>query len=164
MVRGVILDTGPLLDLLLYRFWTEQGRSIDQARLICSMQFNVSPLDLSRFLGACRRKILVPGVIVEVGRLARSKVVHPLAPFWRLAVRELRLMGIEEKWTKFLLLDGRVIGEFGPTDAALIRCAEELTQERIPILTHDQPLWGHCQKVHVSCMVTSEILPLLRTA
>jgi hypothetical protein len=152
----------------LYRFWSDQSRPIDENRLVCSKQFNVSPLQLSRFLGSCQRIILVPGVIVEVGRLARDELVHPtgsrefsLAPFWRLTIRELKLMGIDERWTSFLLLDGEIVGELGPTDAALIRCAQELGQEHIPILTHDQPLWGHCRKVHVSCMVTSEILPWL---
>ncbi len=164
MIRGVILDSGPLLDLLLYRFWTNRGHSIDVNRLTCSSRFNVSPLQLSRFLGSCRRIILVPGVIVEVGRLARNEVVYSLAPFWRCTIRELTLMGIDEKWTRFLLFDGKVVEEFGPTDAALIRCAQELSQEGIPILTHDQPLRGHCRKSHVSCMVTSEILPWLYTA
>ena len=170
MVRGVILDAGPLLDLLLYRFWTDQRRPVDENRLICT-QLGVSPQQLSRFLGSCPRIFLVPGVIVEVGRLAREEVVYwrgkakklSLASFWRLTIRELKLMGIDEKWTKFFFLDRKIVEELGPTDAALIRCAQELSQERIPILTHDQPLWGQCHKVHVSCMVTSEILPWIYT-
>lgn len=163
MLRDVILDTGPLLDLLLYRFWSEQGRPVDETRLICSKQFSVTPLQLFRFLGSCRRIVLVPGVIVEIGQLGRNEIVGSLARFWRFTIRELELMRIDEKWTRFLLLDRQVVEQFGPTDAALIRCAQELSEEHIPILTHDQPLWGYCRKTRISCMVTSEILSSVYT-
>jgi len=162
----VILDTGPLLDLLLHRFWGEHGHPIDESRLVCRKQFNVSPTQLARFLGTCRSIIFVPGVIVEMGRLARDEIGHSggkpnrisLAPFWRVAIRELERMGVDERWIKFLLLDRKLIEELGPTDAALIRCAREVGEERIPILTHDQHLWGRCRSERISCMMTSDIL------
>lgn len=165
----MILDTGPLLDLLLYRFWSEQGRPIDENRLACRKQFNVSPEQLSRFLGDRRGIICVPGVFVEVGRLARDEIGRSagrsreasLAPFWRVAIRELQRMGVDERWTRFLLLDQGLIEEVGPTDAALIRCAQETGEERVPILTHDEPLRGRCRRQGVSCMLTSEILEWL---
>lgn len=165
MITRVILDTGPLLDLLLYRFWSVQGRPIDESRLLCRRRFNVSPKELSRFLGNCTERIFVPGVLVEVGRLARDEFRLParrsrgiaLSVFWRVAIRELTLMGVDERWTQFLLLDRKHVEEVGPTDAALIRCAKDAS-ERAPILTHDEPLWGLCHKEGVPCMVTSEIL------
>ncbi len=169
MIVRVILDTGPLLDLLLYRYWSEQGHPIDDSRLLCRKQFNVSPEQLSRFLGTCRAIIFVPGVFVEVGRLARDEIGRstgraqgrPLGLFWRVAIRELQLMGADERWTKFLLLDGKFVEELGPTDAALIRCAQEAAEERVPILTHDERLWGRCRREGITCMITSEILRAL---
>lgn len=164
MVRRVILDTGPLLDLLLYRFWSERGRPIDENQLICRRQFNVSPKQLSRFLGNCQSVIFVPGVFVELERLARDKLGRStqrgmsLAPFWRFTITELRRMGMDEKWTRLLSLDRRLIEEFGPTEAALIRCAQETGEQRIPILTHDRPLGGLCRREGIPCMVTSDIL------
>lgn len=162
----MILDAGPLLDLLLYRYWSEQGRPIDDNRLVCRKQFNVGPEQLSRFLGTCRAIIFVPGVFVEVGRLARDEIRRStrraqdraLALFWRVAIRELRLMGADERWTKFLLLDSKFVEELGPADAALISCAQEAAEERVPILTHDERLWGRCQRERIPCMVTSDIL------
>lgn len=166
MIPRVILDTGPLLDLLLYRFWSEQGRPIDENRLACRKQFNVSPEQLSRFLGMCRGVICIPAVFVEVGRLARDEIGRwagrprgmSLAPFWRIAIRELQQMNTEERWSRFLSLDQTLIEELGPTDAALIRCAQETGEERVAILTHEQFLWGLCRSQDVSCMLTSEIL------
>lgn len=165
MIVRVILDTGPLLDLLLYRYWSEQGHPIDDSRLLCRKQFNVSPEQLSRFLGNCRELIFVPGVLVEVGRLAREELRRSarrsrgmtLSLFWQVAIRELTRMGVDERWAPFLLLEGKHVEEIGPTDAALIRCARDAS-ERAPILTHDEPLWGLCHKEGVPCMVTSEIL------
>lgn len=169
MTSRVILDTGPLFDLLLFRFWSVQGRPIDENRLNCRKQFNVSPEQLSRFLGMCRGIIFVPSVFVEVGQLVRDEIGHSagqpreisLAPFWRLVIRELHQMNVEEKWVRFLSLDQGLIEEFGPTDAALIRCAQETGEERVPILTHDQHLWGRCQQQRISSMLTSEILSWL---
>lgn len=171
VIPRVILDTGPLLDLLLYRFWSEQGRPVDENRLTCRTKFNISPDHISQFLGMCRNIIFVPGVIVEVGRLARdeigrtpgkSSVLSPAA-FWRFAIRELHQMGADERWTRFLLLDQTLIEELGPTDAALIRCAEEMGERRAPIFTHDEPLWGRCRRQGVACIITSEILQWLDT-
>ena len=165
MIASVILDTGPLLDLLLYRFWSDQGHPIDENRLLCRKHFNVSLEQLSRFLGNCKEIISVPGVLVEVGRLARDELRLParrtrgmaLYLFWRVAIRELRLMGVDERWTRFLLLDEKHVEQVGPTDAALIRCAKDASEHAF-ILTHDEPLWGICKKERVPCMVTSEIL------
>jgi len=165
----IIVDTGPLLDLLLYRFWSEQGRSIDDNRLTCWKQFNVSPEQISRFLGRYQSIIVVPGVFVEVGRRVRDELGHatrqarelPLAPFWRVVFRELRQMSIEERWASFLSLDQALVDELGPTDTALIRCSQETEEERVPILTHDQPLHGRCRRQQVSCILTSEILDRL---
>ena len=161
----IILDTGPLLDLLLCRFWSEQGRPIDENRLICRKQFHIGPEQLSMFLGRYQSIIVVPGVFVEVGRLARDELGYaagqfrklPLALFWRVAIRELRQMGIEERWTSFLSLDQTLVEELGPTDTALIRCSQETGEERVPILTHDQHLHGKCKKRQISCLHTSEI-------
>ena len=169
MIPRVILDTGPLFDLLLSRFWGEQGRSIDENRLACRKQFNVSPEQLSRFLGMCRGIIFVPGVFVEVGRLARDELGRSagqsrgmsLTPFWRVVLRDLQQMNAEERWARFLSLDQALIEELGPTDAALIRCAQETGEERVAILTHDQFLWGLCRSQDVSCMLTSQILEWL---
>lgn len=164
MISRIILDTGPLLDLLLYRFWSEQSRPVDENVLICRKQFNVGPEQLSRFLGNCQGITFVPGVFVEVGRIARDILRHStqrgisMAPFWRFTIRELKQMGVDERWTKFLSLDRKLIEELGPTDAALIRCAHEAGEERTPILTHDEHLRGRCRREGVSCMVTSEIL------
>jgi hypothetical protein len=165
VINQVILDTGPLLDLLLYRYWRDQGRPVDESRLLCRKQFNVSPEDLSRFLGNCTTLIFVPGVFVEIGRLAREEFrvsarrarETALSLFWRSTIRELRFMGVDERWARFLLLDGRHVEELGPTDASLVRCAKDAS-ERAPILTHDEPLWRLCHKESVPCMVTSEIL------
>lgn len=169
MASRVILDTGPLFDLLLFRFWSERGRHIDENRFICSKQFNVSLELLSRFLGRYHEIVSVPGVFVEIGRLARDELGRSagqsrgasLAPFWGIATRELRQMNLDERWTKFLSLDQNQIEEFGPTDAALIRCAQETGEERTEILTHDAPLWGRCRRQGVSCILTSEILARL---
>ena len=169
MIPRVIIDTGPLFDLLLYRFWREQGRPIDENRLNCRKQFNVSPEQISRFLGLCQGIIFVPGVFVEVGRLARDELGRSagqsrgmsLTPFWRIAIRELQQMNADERWARFLSLDQTLIEEFGPTDAALIRCAEEMGEERVEILTHDEALRGRCLRLHVSCILTSEILERL---
>jgi len=165
----LILDTGPLLDLLLYRFWSEQGRSIDENRLMCRKKFNVSPEQISRFLVRYQSIIVMPGVFVEVGRLARGQLGQstgqsrelPLAPFWRIVTRELHQMGVEERWVSFLSLDHTLLEQFGPTDAALMHCAQETGEERAPILTHDQPLYGRCRRQQISCILTSEILQRL---
>lgn len=166
MIPRVILDTGPLLDFLLYRFWSEQGRPIDENRFACRKQFNVSPEQLSRFLGMRRGVIFVPGVFVEVGRLARDEIGRSagqsrgasLPQFWRIAIRELQQMNAEERWVRFLSLDQALVEELGPTNAALIRCAQGTGEERVAILTHDHFLWGLCRSQDVSCMLTSEIL------
>jgi hypothetical protein len=165
----IIVDTGPLFDLLLFRFWSEQGRPIDENRLACRKQFNVSPKEISQFLGRHQGIIVVPGVFVEIGRLARDELIHtakqskepPLGRFWRAATREFRQMGIEERWASFLSLDQTLVEEFGPTDTALIRCSQETGEERVPILTHDHPLHGKCRRQQISCKLTSEILQAL---
>ena len=165
----LILDTGPLFDLLLFRFWSEQGHSIEENRLTCRKQYNVSPEQISRFLGKHQSIIIVPGVFVEVGRLARDQLGRStrqsrelsLASFWRIVFRELRQMDIEERWASFLSFDQTLLEEFGPTDASLIRCAQETGEERVPILTHDQPLYGRCRRQQISCILTSEILSQL---
>jgi rRNA-processing protein FCF1 len=166
VAQRIILDTGPLLDLLLYQFWKEQGYSIDENRLQCRKQFNVSPEQISRFLGVQQSILVVPGVFVEMGRLARDAIGRvpnrakggSLASFWGIATRELRQMRIDEKWTTFLSLEQNAIEEVGPTDAALMRCAQDTGEERVPILTHDEALRGRCHKQQIRCLLTSEIL------
>ncbi|MGE0820877.1 MAG: hypothetical protein AB7G75_00425 [Candidatus Binatia bacterium] len=162
----LILDTGPLLDLLLHRFWSEQGRSIDENQLQCRKQFNVSPEQISKFLGRHQSIIVVPGVFVEVGHHAQVQLGKatkqsgelPLAPFWRMVVRELRQMNVEERWISFVSLEQTLLEDFGPTDATLIRCAQETGEERMPILTHDRSLHGRCRRLQISCKLTSELL------
>jgi len=77
VIPRVILDTRPLFDLLLSRFWSEQGRPIDENRLACRKQFNVSPEQLSRFLGMCRGSSLFPVYLSKsAGSLGTSSDAH----------------------------------------------------------------------------------------
>jgi len=157
MNQLLILDTGPLWELVLYR-------CIDQLRFE-SLKPDLTHLrerhhynSLTQFVGSFRRRTTTPGVVAEISRRIRNtpKQGHP--QFWRLVRTEFFQMRMDEELIKLLDMPLDLVAAFGAVDASVLKLGLLHSASHPCILTGDEALLRECQNHRLHAIHIREVV------
>lgn len=155
--RGLlILDTGPIHELLLHRAVFHFGFE----KLRPKLQWLTTPASYNRcseLIASFRRKMTSAYVVSELNYWIRKTEDKGQAKLWYRAYSEFRDMGMTEEVTPLLAMDIDMVAHFGPTDASLIELATLHQSEDPVVLTVDRKLCGHCLKVGLGVRLLQEL-------
>lgn len=160
MREHFLLDTGPLIDLLVLRYLAESRRRWPDSKF--QFQALRTPLDqedFEKFVKANRGYLgTSSGVITEIYRFlqrAENEVRPPRAQkdfrnaSWRLVCATLRDLEIDERTVPVVEMKEQALADFGPTDAGLLALAMRSGDEvggGIVVLTADRGLVELCRR------------------
>lgn len=155
----MILDTGPLRELLAYRAVTQLGfKKLE--RELNHLHDEERYGRCSDFLAAFRKKTTAAGVIVELGTWIRSTDFGGRLLLWALLCDEFRRMGMDEHSVALLDMPIGEVAKHGPTDISLLHHARENVRHKPVVLTIDTQLWSACYGVPVEAKTLQQITEL----
>ncbi|MEW6606323.1 MAG: hypothetical protein AB1414_02555 [bacterium] len=139
----IIMDTGPLFDLLLANCWwkyfrtfpTEHLRYIRNERQYKNLRDYIFSIELI---------LITPYVLAEINyQLRKIKDKDGIYnKFWKLTIELLKDNKFQEGVIKIVEIDLQALSNFGLTDAVLILLTGNT---RLPIFTGDSPLKNYCK-------------------
>jgi hypothetical protein len=166
--RAIVLDTGPLLDLLVVRL-TENGVAWSRPP---QLQAITSPLLASEFLDvlqrAPRRVFTTSAVLAEIHRLVRSADDGFLLTFWSSAVEILSQLQIRDRghrplieWSTAL---HECLGNHGPTDIGLLALCEGLVEEydQAIVVTNENSLLAESRRIGLRRVSAADPITLIK--
>jgi hypothetical protein len=163
------LDTGPLLDHLLLRYFSRvQHCAVTDVRLdepisskVCYLKNSQQRLAYAKLTRRHRLLATTPGVVVEIYRHICEIRSLDLRLFWRGVEEEFTAMGLSEVFVAFEDLTAAGLAARGPVDQALVILAR---RERAHcIVTGERKLRGWCRENEVPCVDVDELIELMAT-
>jgi len=153
--RLLILDTGPIRELVTYRAVNELGFNRMRGELKHFIDQR-SYGNFSSFLSSFQRRATSASVVAELNHWIRNTEVTGQRDLWQLTFEEFRNSGLDERLIKLLDMDLDHVNRFGPTDVSLMEIARQ-NNARIPlVLTLDSRLFGECwgQQIEARLLAT----------
>ncbi len=118
----LILDTGPIRELLLQHAVFDLGFESLRSGLLC-LTDQASYSRCSQFIDSFRRRTTSASVVAELSYWIRKTEQHGQEKLWRRAYDEFRAMGMIEEVVPLSTMDIEMVSRFGPVDASLIELA-----------------------------------------
>ena len=151
----LIMDTGPIWELVLYRAVKELGF----ANLRRDLRYFVSLEayeNCGSFLSAFGKKTTSASVVAELyGRIRGTEQKgHP--QLWELVYEEFRNMRMDEDIVRLLDMEPSLVAKCGPTDISLIEIARRYANQKPVILKLDGQLHAECTKAQIGSYSLSE--------
>ncbi len=146
--RMLIVDTGPIWEIVLYRAVTELGFS----RLSRSLTHFLSPEayeNCGRFLSAFGKKTTSASVVAEIYRQIQKTEPRGHQQLWEQVYDEFERMGMAEDVVNLVDMDSELVTLYGPTDVSLIEIARRNLDQKPVILTLDSRLHAECIKARI---------------
>ena len=146
----LILDTGPIRELILYHAVYDLGFQSLSPQL--NPYFHRSAYEqLSNFLGLFRERTTSASVVAELHRWIRDQTdAGGHRQLWEQIYQEFRNMGMNEEVIKLLDMPIGVVALQGPVDASLLEMARRHLDRNPVILTVDSWLASECKKTQVA--------------
>jgi hypothetical protein len=148
----LILDTGPIRELVAYRAVNELGfigLRVELTHLIDAEKYETCGLFLSSF----KKRMTSSAVVAELNLWIRDTPLNGQRQLWQLAHDEFTIMGMDEDLIKFLDMDLDLVAQYGPADVSLLEIARQNLTQGPVVLTLDNRLYGECW----SNQITSEL-------
>jgi hypothetical protein len=133
----LILDTGPIRELVLYHAVSEFGFE----KLRDELRFIKDAESYNR-----NRLTTTAGVVVELYHWIRATEEHGRSKLWGRVYDEFQNMGMDEELVQLLLMDESLVVRCGPVDASLLQLARLHFAHNPLILTVDWSFHGECTK------------------
>lgn len=152
----LILDTGPLWELVLYGCVVRLG--FEKRRTDLTFVRETRQYDrLSSFIGSFRKRTTTPGVIAEISRrIQDTRPGH--SAVWVLFRNELVQMGMEEELIKLLEMPTELVSAYGAVDTSILSLGLRHSALRPCILTGDNPLRQECQNHRLDARHICEVV------
>src|SRR5579859_737142 len=142
----LILDTGPIRELVLFHAVSEYGFE----SLRRTLRFIKNPESYnkcSEFLASFRQVTTTSAsLVVELYHWIRETEPNGQSRLWRRVYEEFQNMGMHEEVVKLLDMDAGFVTRFGPVDGSILALARRHASRNPLILTTDSPLYSECQK------------------
>lgn len=158
--QKIVIDTGPLFDLLLLNYAEASGHPAAFSKELRYCDEKRKQAILKGFFSQVRCLLTTPGVLAEV----HARINHPhhiqkltryqIETFWAETERYLRLRGLDERLVRFLDMDPPIVRRLGPIDVSLWELAK---REKASILTADDDLYSECTKGVVSVLHVEDL-------
>ncbi len=154
----LILDTGPIRELVTYRAVNDLGfmNLRHQLKHLSSIQ---AYQNCGRFLSSFRRKMTSASVIAELNCWIRGTRRAGQRQIWQLVHDEFNNMGMEEDIVRFLEMSLDLVTSHGPVDASLVEIARRNLVRNPTVITIDDRLRAECKKVGYFRIIPARSLP-----
>ncbi|HWZ43152.1 MAG TPA: hypothetical protein VNW97_06730 [Candidatus Saccharimonadales bacterium] len=153
----VVLDTGPIRELITYRAVHDLGF----ASLRAQLQFFSAPSAYSKFtkfLSSYRRKVTSPSVVVELYHWIRKTDRTGHNRLWSLVHDEFKGMGMEEDLVTLLEMPLDLVARCGPADISLLILAQRHLPSQPMVVTIEAELAAECFRARINAIQIQEIL------
>jgi hypothetical protein len=152
----VIVDTGPIWELILFRAVNELG--------FASLRNNLQPFytpqayeNCGDFLSSFGKKITSSSVVAELYRKIRDTDPNGHRRLWQQVYEEFTNMEMDEDIVKLLDMDLELVSNRGPIDVSLIEIARRNSNQDPVILTLDTKLHAECRKAQIGSALLIEV-------
>lgn len=152
----LVMDTGPIWELVLYRAVKELGFASLKRNLTHFVSSDAYD-HCGSFLSSHRKKITSASVVAQLHRFIRETDRPGQRQMWALVFEEFEKMDMDEDVVKLLDMDLDLITAHGPTDVSLIEIARRNLNQRPVILTLDRQLHAECRKAQISSALLIEV-------
>jgi rRNA-processing protein FCF1 len=152
----LLLDTGPLRELVTYRVVYDLNLIHLRGELLF-LQQSTQYRRFSVFLSRYSEKSTTSSVVAELYRWIRDNK-QQISPLWKLTYDEFKKMGMEEEVVKLLEMQRDLVAQCGPTDAGLLSLAQKYAASNPTVVTIDRELWSECKKAKVDTIHVDEIM------
>jgi hypothetical protein len=154
--RLLILDTGPIRELIAYQAVNELGfRNL--RRELTHLVNTEAHRNCGIFLSSFRKKLTSASVVGELNSWIRNTPTSGQRHLWQLAHEEFRNMGLDEGLIRFLDMDLDLVAKYGPTDVSLLEIARQNLGQRPVVLTLDSHLYGECWNAQIDSQLLGQV-------
>ena len=155
--RILLLDTGPLRELVLYAAIRDLGYAglRRELRFLYSReQYN----NLAAFISQYRRRVTTPHVVSEVSAWIIRTVEMGRSNFWSLVFEKFTKMGMDEETLKLLNMPLDLVASLGATDVSLFKVASGFEPGMSTVLSVDGALISECKNAGLSAHHLYEVI------
>ena len=155
--RVLILDTGPLWELILY----SAVHNLYFKRLEPELRFVRTALEyrrLTEFISSFPRRTTTPHVVAEISRKTRGTERKGHAQIWGIVYEEFRQMRMDEELVKLLSMPRDLVAKMGVVDVSIRDLGLRLASTQPLVLSVDSALVSECQKQRVEVRLLSEVI------
>jgi hypothetical protein len=153
----LIVDTGPIWELVLYRA-VEELRFSSLRRDLKYLVSHETYENCGSFLAGFGRKTTSASVVAELYRRIRHTEPRGGHPhLWKQVYEEFKSMGMGEDVVKLLDMDVDLVTKYGPTDVSLLEIARRNLTKRPVVLTLDRQLHAECKKAQIRSELLIEV-------
>jgi len=153
--RVLILDTGPIRELVTYRADLFGLRSLGlELRYLDSQN---AYQNTSTFLSQFQKKLTSASVVAELNCWIRDTPKQGRRTLWQMVSEEFERMGMEENMIEFQKMELDLVTKYGPVDVSLLEIARQNVAQNPTVLTIDSKLQGACGEGGVSAMSLLEV-------
>lgn len=147
----LILDTGPLWELVLYRAVNELG--FEKLRPELSHLRTLSDYQrLSEFIAAFSRKITTPQVVAEISAKIVRTEERGHGDLWGIIFNEFVSMGMDEALIKLLEMAPEDVAKYHAVDVSLLKLGESYDAGAPVVLSIDASLITRCGRSGVKAL------------
>jgi len=152
----LIVDTGPIWELVLYRAVKELGFA-NLKRDLTHFSSLKAYENCGNFLSAFGKKTTSASVVAELYHQIRETEQKGRPQLWELVYEEFRNMSMDEDVVRLLDMEPDLIAKYGPIDVSLLEIARRNLGRRPVILTLDSHLHAECKKAQISAELLIEV-------
>jgi len=146
--RIVIVDTGPLWELVLYRA-VKELRFVNLERDLTHFVSREAYENCGSFLFSFRKKTTSASVVAELYGKIQDTQRKGRSQLWGLVYEEFRNMSMDEDVVRLLDMQSDFVAKYGPTDVSLIEIARQNVDQKPVILTLDSQLYTECMRAQI---------------
>ncbi len=160
--KFLLLDTGPLRELILYSAVENLGFA-RRRREIQFLQTEGRYQNLSAFISGFRKRTTTPHVVSEMSSWILRTFESGRANIWRLVFDEFTRMQMDEQTIELLRMPCESVIRLGATDSGLLEAASELGAWSTTVLSIDHALVAECrgaglQALHLRDVVEADVV------
>jgi hypothetical protein len=154
--RLLILDTGPIRELIAYRAVNEL-RFFSLDRELANFVSPEAYRNCTAFLSSFRKKVTTASAVAELNFWIRDTGSTGQRELWQLVHEEFSRIGMDEETIRFLDMDLDLVARYGPTDVSLLEIARRNVSQNPVVLTLDTRLYGECLEAQISSELLQQV-------
>lgn len=153
----LLLDTGPLRELILYAAVENLGFA-SQERNLQFLHSEGRYKNLAAFISNFKERFTTPHVISEISTWIVRNFDTGRSDIWRLVFDEFRRMRMNEETFELLKMPVELVSQIGAADVGLVKIASRLAPRASTILSIDGALIAKCKDAGLQAMHLWEVV------
>ena len=155
--QTLILDTGPLWELVLYSAVHDLGyASLDPDLKYLRSRERYDRL--TAFIAQFGNRVTTPHVVAEISAWTIRKIQFGRDRFWKVIYSEFRRMGMDENTLTLLSMPEDLVISLGAVDVSVVKVASALGPGNSTVLSIDGSLISECKRARLPTQHLLEII------